>query len=145
VQGVYQVLPWSVDWLHRAGEAGRLIDPAAHAHINLVGGVAMAIAGFVYYFLPRVTGRPIFSRRLANASFFILAAGVLSFWLGLIVLGFVEGNMIIDQDRLRESEGQGGIWHRWSSAAAEPSWAWVLAVHRQRRAQPLAEASPRSQ
>ena len=97
VQGVYQVLPWSVDWLHRAGEAGRLIDPAAHAHINLVGGVAMAIAGFVYYFLPRVTGRPIYSRRLADASFYIAAVGVLAFWLGLIVLAFVEGNMIIDQ------------------------------------------------
>jgi len=112
VQGVYQVLPWSVDWLREAGEAGRLIDPAAHAHINLVGGVAMAIAGFVYYFLPRVTGRPIYSRRWANASFYILTAGVLSFWLGLIVLGFVEGNMIIDQGiDFQGAKDRVGIWH----------------------------------
>jgi cytochrome c oxidase cbb3-type subunit 1 len=112
VQGVYQVLPWSVDWLHRAGEAGRLIDPAAHAHINLVGGVAMAIAGFVYYFLPRVTGRPIYSRRLADASFYIATVGVLAFWLGLIVLAFVEGNMIIDQGiDFQEAKDRVGIWH----------------------------------
>lgn len=112
VQGVYQVLPWSVDWLRDAGDAGRLIDPAAHAHINLVGGVAMAIAGFVYYFLPQVAGRPIYSRRLADASFYTLTAGVLAFWLGLIVLGFVEGNMIIDQGiDFQEAKDRVGFWH----------------------------------
>ena len=112
VQGVYQVLPWSVDWLRNAGEAGRLIDPAAHAHMNLVGGVAMAVAGFIYYFLPRVTGRPIYSRRLADASFYIAAIGVLTFWLGLIVLAFVEGNMIIGQGiDFQEAKDRVGIWH----------------------------------
>ncbi len=97
VQGVYQILPWSLDWLRDAREAGRLIDPMAHAHINLVGGVSMAVAGMIYFAVPRITGRPIYSRRLANASFYTIAFGVLAFWAGAILLGLVEGNRIIHQ------------------------------------------------
>jgi cytochrome c oxidase cbb3-type subunit 1 len=97
LQGVYQVLPWSLDWLYKTGAAGQLIDPASHAHMNLVGGVIFAFMGFVYYFLPRFVGHPIHSIRLANFSFYTLFVGVFGFWLTLITLGFIEGDMVISK------------------------------------------------
>jgi heme/copper-type cytochrome/quinol oxidase subunit 1 len=97
IQGVYQVMPWSLTWLAKAGEAGEQIDPIAHAHINMVGGVTIALFGMCYFFIPRMTGRQIFSVRLANISFWLLTIGVLGFWLSLISLGLTEGNIIINQ------------------------------------------------
>lgn len=112
MQGVYQVLPWSLDWLYKTGAAGQLIDPASHAHLNLIGGVVFAFMGFVYYFLPRLVGHPIHSIRLANFSFYTLFAGVWGFWLTLITLGFIEGDMVISRGITAYAAKEiMGIWH----------------------------------
>ena len=112
LQGVYQVLPWSLDWLYKTGAAGQLIDPVSHAHMNLVGGVVFAFMGFVYYFLPRLVGHPIHSIRLANFSFYTLFAGVFGFWLTHITLGFIEGDKVISQGiTAATAKAQMGIWH----------------------------------
>ena len=58
VLGVMQTFPGVSLWLRGAGAAGHLIDPLAHAHINLVGGVTMGMMGLFYYVLPRVLQRP---------------------------------------------------------------------------------------
>lgn len=94
VQGVYQILPWSVEWLRKAGTAGQQIDPTAHAHINLVS-VALALMGFSYYFLPRIFGRPVASIKLANFGWRMASIGMLSFWFWLIVFGFIEGDKVV--------------------------------------------------
>ena len=112
VQGVYQVLPWSLDWLHKAGEAGRLIDPMAHAHMNLVGGVSIGMMALLYYFLPRMLGRPIYSFKLARFSYFTVVAGVFAFWLIAIILGFVEGTPIVERGAAYDTiRAQVGLWH----------------------------------
>ncbi len=112
LQGVYQVLPWSLDWLYKTGAAGQLIDPASHAHLNLVGGVVFAFMGFVYYFLPRMVSHPIHSIRLANFSFYTLFVGVFGFWLTFITLGFIEGDMVISQGiTAAAAREKMGIWH----------------------------------
>lgn len=112
LQGVYQVLPWSLDWLYKTGAAGQLIDPASHAHMNLIGGVVFAFMGFVYFFMPRMTGHPIFSVKLANFSFYSLFAGVFGFWLTLITLGFIEGDMVITKGiTAHAAKEEMGIWH----------------------------------
>lgn len=112
VQGVYQVMPWSLDWLHAAGEAGHLIDPMAHAHMNLVGGVSVGMMALLYFFLPRMLGRPIYSYQLARFSYSAVVIGVFGFWLVAIILGFVEGTPIVEgrmtYDAIRE---QVGLWH----------------------------------
>ncbi len=95
LQGFYQVLPWSVDFIRRTGLAGEEIDPVAHAHINMVCGMAITLMGMTYYVLPRLLGKPIWNLKLARTSFWFTSIGVIGFWLGLIVLGIVEGNMII--------------------------------------------------
>jgi cytochrome c oxidase cbb3-type subunit 1 len=95
VQGVYQVMPWSLDWLHKTGDAGHLIDPMAHAHMNLVGGVSVALMGLVYYFMPRITGKPIFSMKLGVFSFWCIVIGVFGFYFSAIGLGLVEGEWVL--------------------------------------------------
>ncbi|MGA7732818.1 MAG: cbb3-type cytochrome c oxidase subunit I [Chloroflexia bacterium] len=112
VQGVYQVLPWSLDWLHKTGDAGHMIDPMAHAHMNLVGGVSVALMGLLYYFIPRMIGKPIYSMKLGVFSFWCIFIGVFGFYFTAVGLGWIEGQMILDQG-LTDVEAQAamGIWH----------------------------------
>jgi cytochrome c oxidase cbb3-type subunit 1 len=94
VQGVLQTLPGVSQWLRAAGQAGHLIDPLAHAHVNLVGGVTMGMMGLFYYVLPRVLGRPVHSPLLAHVSFWFSTLGVAIFFGSLVLLGLIEGNMV---------------------------------------------------
>lgn len=92
--GVMQTFPAFSQWLRGAGAAGHLIDPLAHAHINLVGGVTMGMMGLYYYVLPRVWPRPIWSATLSEVSFWLSTIGVGVFFSSLVVLGVIEGNMV---------------------------------------------------
>ncbi len=112
VQGVVQVLPWSLDWLRAAGEAGHLIDPLSHAHINLVGGVSIGIMALLYFFLPRLLNRPIYSYKLAVFSYYTVLFGVFGFWLVNVVLGFWEGGMVVGQHMDYDDVlAKMGLWH----------------------------------
>ncbi len=93
VQGVIQVQPANADWLYRAGHAGEWIDPISHAHINLVTGLTMLVAGGLLYLLPRLGGAPP-SRRMANACFYLLLGGSLAFYAVALYLGFHEGRLV---------------------------------------------------
>jgi cbb3-type cytochrome oxidase subunit 1 len=94
LQGVLQTLPGISQWLRAAGQAGHLIDPLAHAHINLVGGVTMGMMGLFYYVLPRVLGRPVASPLLSTVSFWFSTLGVAIFFGSLVLFGLIEGNMV---------------------------------------------------
>ena len=41
----------------------------AHVHLNLLGFVTMMIYGVAYHVIPRFSGTPLFSRRLAGAQY----------------------------------------------------------------------------
>ncbi len=94
ILGVMQTFPGIAQWIRESGPAGHLIDPLAHAHINLVGGVTTGMMGLFYYVLPRLIGRPIYSMVLATMSFWFSLLGVAIFFTSLVVLGIIEGNMI---------------------------------------------------
>ena len=58
----------------------------AHLHANLLGFVSMMIFGVAYHVLPRFTGRPLHSRRLAAAHLVVANAGLsvlIAGWLAL--------------------------------------------------------------
>src|SRR5919204_3033692 len=93
VQGVIQVAPANADWLYKAGHAGEWIDPISHAHINLVTGLTMLVAGALFA-LARPLGGLEPSRRLVNTCFFCLLAGSLAFYLAALYLGFHEGRLV---------------------------------------------------
>ena len=96
VQGVVQVQPANASWLYRAGHAGEWIDPISHAHINLVTGLTMLVAGSLFALIPAAGGvAP--SRRLANRCFFALLAGSLAFYGVALYLGFHEGRLVVNR------------------------------------------------
>jgi hypothetical protein len=96
VQGVIQVQPANADWLYNAGHAGEWIDPISHAHINLVTGLTMLVAGICFYLLPTLGGaRP--SRRLADGCFWSLLAGSLAFYFSALFLGLHEGRLVVNR------------------------------------------------
>ena len=111
VQGVYQVMPWSLDWLHATGAAGKMIDPMAHAHMNLVGGVSVAIMGLLYFFLPKMLGKPIYSFKLATFSFYCTVVGVFAFYFSAITLGYIEGSKVLGGMTDLQAKASMGIWH----------------------------------
>ncbi len=93
VQGVIQVQPANADWLYKAKHAGEWIDPISHAHINLVTGLTMLVAGALFSLLP-VLGGVAPSRRLANLTFGSLLVGSLAFYGSALYLGLHEGRLV---------------------------------------------------
>src|SRR5437773_630390 len=94
VQGVIQVQPADADWLYKAGQAGEWIDPISHAHINLVTGLTMLVAGALFAIVGSAGGvEP--SRRLVNRCFFALLGGSLAFYAVTLYLGFHEGGLVV--------------------------------------------------
>jgi len=65
---------------------GRLIT-LAHGHINLLGWVEMAIFASLYYVVPTVSRRPIYSLRLVKIHFWIHNFGLI----GMVVFFFSAG------------------------------------------------------
>ena len=97
--GVVQVLPSIRDWLVSVGTPvsgpGHMIDPLAHAHINLVGGMVLISMAMTYYLFPRIAGCQIWSGRLISHSFWWTAAGVVGFYSTLMVFGIIEGRLML--------------------------------------------------
>src|SRR5436189_1223080 len=93
VQGVIQVQPANANWLYKAGHAGEWIDPISHAHINLVTGLTMLVAGALFAFV-RALGGTEPSRRLVDTCFFALLGGSLAFYFTALYLGFHEGGLV---------------------------------------------------
>ncbi len=93
VQGVVQVQPANADWLYKSGHAGDWIDPISHAHINLVTGLTMLVAGAFFAFV-RSAGGTEPSRRLVDTSFYALLGGSLAFYFSALYLGFHEGRLV---------------------------------------------------
>ncbi|MGB8078430.1 MAG: cbb3-type cytochrome c oxidase subunit I [Gallionella sp.] len=65
---------------------GRLIT-LAHGHINLLGWVEMAIFAALYYVVPAVSRRPIYSVRLVKIHFWMHNFGLI----GMVVFFFSAG------------------------------------------------------
>lgn len=47
-----------------------------HTHVNLLGWMSMMIYGVSYHILPRFSGRPLYSRKLAWLHFYLAQAGL---------------------------------------------------------------------
>src|SRR5450759_6014245 len=95
IHGMLQVLPPIRAWLDSIGSPyggpGHMIDPLAHSHMNLVGGVVMLVMGVTYYLLPILSSRKIYSVRLVQYSFWLMVLGVYGFSAVPMVFGIWEG------------------------------------------------------
>jgi len=59
---------------------------AAHLHMNLLGFVAMMIFGVAYHVIPRFSGHPLHSRRLAAIHWWLANSGLAVFVTGFVML-----------------------------------------------------------
>jgi len=100
VHGVLQVLRPIRAWLDSVGSPisgpGHMIDPLAHAHINVVGGLVILGMAVTYYLFPVISGRQLWSRRLVDYSFWFVAVGVSGFYSTLMAFGILEGNAMLN-------------------------------------------------
>ncbi len=64
----------------------------AHAHIGVLGFAGMIALGGLYYILPRITGKPLYSRFLADFQYWLILIGVIGFTVVLTIVGLIQGN-----------------------------------------------------
>jgi len=102
VHGVLQIQPPVRAWLDSIGSPyggpGHMIDPLAHAHINVVGGVVLLCMAVTYYLLPRLSGQSLFSQRLVKHTFWWTTLGICGFYSTLMIFGVIEGNLLLQGD-----------------------------------------------
>jgi len=63
-----------------------------HAHVGVLGFAGMISLGGLYFIIPRITGKPLFSPFLANFQYWMIAIGVLGFAIVLTISGLIQGN-----------------------------------------------------
>lgn len=99
VHGVLQVMRPIRAWLDSIGSPyggpGHMIDPLAHAHINVVGGVVVFIMGASYYLIPKMGGFAIYSRKLVEHTFYWTVCGIAGFYSTLMIFGILEGQAML--------------------------------------------------
>lgn len=99
VHGVLQITRPIRAWLDAIGSPyggpGHMIDPLAHAHINVVGGVVIFIMGASYYLIPKLTGKRIHSRGLIEHTYWWTTLGIIGFYSTLMIFGILEGRAMM--------------------------------------------------
>jgi cytochrome c oxidase cbb3-type subunit 1 len=104
VHGVLQVIRPVRAWLDSIGSPyggpGHLIDPLAHAHINVVGGVVIFLMGASYYLLPKMSGVSLYSQRLVEHTFWWTTFGIAGFYSTLMSFGIMEGRALLEDPNL---------------------------------------------
>ena len=63
-----------------------------HAHIGVLGFAGMIALGGIYYILPKITAKPLYSRFLADLQYWLVLIGVVGFTVVLTVAGLIQGN-----------------------------------------------------
>ena len=112
VQGVVQRLPGISDWLRNADYGGHMVTNLAHTHITIVGAGTITLTGLIYYVLPRVTRKPLYSQSLTNVSFWATLIGVFGFYLAMLSLGIYEGAMVYAGWPYDAARDYMGAWHK---------------------------------
>ncbi|HOK55491.1 MAG TPA: cbb3-type cytochrome c oxidase subunit I, partial [Armatimonadota bacterium] len=87
VQGPLQ----SLAWVQRVTHFNNWV--IGHSHIAVLGFTGfIAIAG-MYYVLPYITGRKIYSTKLINIQYWLVLLGLLGFFVSLTAAGLIQGHV----------------------------------------------------
>lgn len=63
-----------------------------HSHIAVLGFSGFIGLGAVYFITPRMTGRPLYSTKLADIQYWFVLIGLSGFWFVLTMAGLIQGN-----------------------------------------------------
>jgi len=64
----------------------------AHAHMGVLGFSGTITLGAIYFILPRITRKPLFSIFLANLQYWLVLIGMVGFFTVLTAAGLIQGN-----------------------------------------------------
>ena len=64
----------------------------AHSHLGVLGFSGTIALGGIYFILPRLTGRPLYSKRLADVQYWLVLLGMTGFFMVLTAAGLIQGN-----------------------------------------------------
>ena len=63
----------------------------AHAHVGVLGFAGVTALGGLYFILPRITGRPLYSKFLADLQYWLVLIGITGFAIVLTIVGLIQG------------------------------------------------------
>jgi len=86
LQGPFQALPIVQRITHLTNWV------IGHSHIAVLGFAGFIGVGGIYFLIPRVTGRPLYSRKLADIQYWFLLVGLAGFFFVLTMAGLIQGN-----------------------------------------------------
>lgn len=85
----------SVEALRRMQELTHFNDfVISHSHFTVFGTFVVGMMGAMYFIWPRLTGRQLWSARLASWHLWLTIAGASLMFLGLAAQGFIQGSML---------------------------------------------------
>lgn len=85
----------STEALRRVQELTHFSDfVISHSHFTVFATFVLAAVGSMYYVWPRVTGRHLWSRKLASWHLWLTIAGTTLMLAGLAAQGFIQGSML---------------------------------------------------
>ncbi len=71
-----------------------------HAHIGVLGFAGVTALGGIYFLLPRITGKPIYSRFLADLQYWLVLIGITGFAIVLTIVGLIQGQAWINGETI---------------------------------------------
>jgi cytochrome c oxidase cbb3-type subunit I len=86
LQGPFQSLPTVQRVTHLTNWV------VAHSHIAVLGFSGFIGLGGLYFILPRITGRPLYSNKLADIQYWLLLIGLTGFFAVLTMAGLIQGS-----------------------------------------------------
>jgi len=85
----------STEALRRMQELTHFTDfVIGHSHATVFGTFVIGAMGGMYYLWPRVTGRQLWSPKLASWHIWLIISGATLMFVGLAVQGFIQGSML---------------------------------------------------
>jgi cytochrome c oxidase cbb3-type subunit 1 len=67
-----------------------------HAHIGVLGFAGVTALGGIYWVLPKITGKPLYSRFLADLQYWLVLIGITGMAIVLTIVGLIQGNAWIN-------------------------------------------------
>ena len=95
LQVVTPIRHWLIDIGSPLSGPGRMIDPLAHAHLTVIGGVFIFAMGAMYYLVSHTTGHAIYSRKMLTHSYWWTTLGMFGTYGSFMFFGIVEGQMLL--------------------------------------------------
>jgi cytochrome c oxidase cbb3-type subunit I len=98
----------------------------AHAHMGVLGFSGTIALGCIYFILPRVTGKPLYNRRLADLQYWLVLFGMSGFFIVLTAAGLIQGNSWLNGEVVYRVLPEIHLYMAWRAAIGLLLWGGAL-------------------